>query len=61
MKMNRVRLKLSEKIIQELEQLGYSKGHKYLYKVKQIDGITHVFRLSRSFDPTSKWEHIGVL
>lgn len=61
MNMKRVRVKLSYRIIQELEGLGYSKGHKYVYKVKQIDGVNHIFRLPMKFDIGSKWEYLGVV
>lgn len=59
--MKRVRVKLSDRIIQELEELGYSKGHKYVYKAEQIGGVNHIFRLPMKFDIASKWEYLGVM
>lgn len=57
--MKRVRAKLADRIIQELELAGNSVGHKYFYKVVCDGYIREVWRLNRK-EP-SKWEYLGVL
>lgn len=57
--MKRVRAKLSDRILQELELIGNSVGHKYFYKVVCDGYIREVWRLSRK-EPT-EWEYLGVI